>query len=179
VIKGTKDLMHFPSDLGTWGFVLSILAIVLMYPMGILINFTSPKVSDWWAGRSMRRLEHRIALLEEKMRHPPIFEEEISRFYSGCMTIVMVAVLFALTYVPHPPGIDVNSRPSWSREHGQMLAYLIRSGLLIFVYVKAYLLSFFLRHKVIVLARDRERYRESLGARIGLLKSHLANDLLV
>jgi hypothetical protein len=60
-----------PTDLGTWGFIISIICLVLMYPMGLLINLTSPKVQDWWAARSRRSLEKQIASLRYKLEDRP------------------------------------------------------------------------------------------------------------
>lgn len=58
-----------PKDLGTWGFILSLVAIVLMYPVGVLINITSPKLYNWYAGRSTDKAAERVTALTEKLHH--------------------------------------------------------------------------------------------------------------
>ena len=72
--------MHFPKDLGTWGFILSIVAIVLMYPVGLLINITTPIVQNWIASRTKQSLVNRIERLEKELAelesNPPIEEVE-------------------------------------------------------------------------------------------------------
>jgi hypothetical protein len=61
--------MHWlPKDVPTWGFVLSVLALVLMYPVGILTNITTPKLQNWWAERSRTALIKRIDKLHEELR---------------------------------------------------------------------------------------------------------------
>jgi hypothetical protein len=37
-------------DLGWWGFVLSLVALFLLYPVGVIVNITTPKLQNWWAG---------------------------------------------------------------------------------------------------------------------------------
>jgi hypothetical protein len=72
--------VRLSTDLGTWGFILSIVAILLMYPMGLLINMTTPAVQNWIASRTKSSLIKRIALLENKLaeleKAPPITEVE-------------------------------------------------------------------------------------------------------
>jgi hypothetical protein len=38
-----------PHDLATW---LAIVALLLMYPVGLLVHFTAPRFQNWWASRS-------------------------------------------------------------------------------------------------------------------------------
>jgi hypothetical protein len=63
-----------------WGTILAIVAIALMYPVGVLINLTTPLVQNWIAARSKVSLIKRIALLESKLakleENPPITEVE-------------------------------------------------------------------------------------------------------
>jgi len=67
-----------PKDLGTWAFVLSIIAILLMYPVGVLINLTTPRIANSIAARGKSSLKKRISKLEEKLaaleKNPPIDE---------------------------------------------------------------------------------------------------------
>ena len=51
-------------DLGWWGFVLSVVAILLLYPGGVLVNITTPMLLDWWATRSRASLQEQIGKLE-------------------------------------------------------------------------------------------------------------------
>jgi hypothetical protein len=70
--------VHLPKDLGTWGFILSVVAILLMYPVGLLINITTPIVQNWIAGRTKQSLTKRIERLEKELaeleKNPPIDE---------------------------------------------------------------------------------------------------------
>jgi hypothetical protein len=56
-----------PHDLGTWGFILSIIALLAMYPVGLLINMTTPAIQNWLAKFTRASLEKRIAELERRL----------------------------------------------------------------------------------------------------------------
>jgi hypothetical protein len=72
--------VKFPTDLGTWGFILSIVALALMYPVGVLINMTTPLIANWIAARTKKSLEKRIVKLEGELaefeKTEPITEVE-------------------------------------------------------------------------------------------------------
>jgi hypothetical protein len=59
--------MWLHKDLGWWGFVLSIVALILLYPMGVLVNVTTPKLQNWWAARSQASLQKRIRTLQAEL----------------------------------------------------------------------------------------------------------------
>ncbi|MFZ3333540.1 MAG: hypothetical protein WA197_23075 [Candidatus Acidiferrales bacterium] len=72
-----------PRDLGSWGFWLSILALIAAYPLNLLANLTSPRLQNWWAtrpARSRASLQKTIAELESKLaemqRREPITDVE-------------------------------------------------------------------------------------------------------
>jgi|HubBroStandDraft_6_1064221.scaffolds.fasta_scaffold11339_3 hypothetical protein len=60
-------------DFGWWGFWIGVVAFVLAFPLSVMANIVTPKLLNWWSGRSrqstMKRLEElrgtqaRIALL--------------------------------------------------------------------------------------------------------------------
>src|ERR1700694_4271498 len=70
--------MKWPHDLGTWGFILSIAAIVLMYPVGVLINLTTPTIANWFSTWTKTSLQNRINKLEKELaeleKNPPFDE---------------------------------------------------------------------------------------------------------
>ncbi len=59
--------MGLPKDLGTWGVIIGIIALVLAYPLSLLANITSPRLQNWWAARSRRSLAARIKVLESQL----------------------------------------------------------------------------------------------------------------
>jgi hypothetical protein len=65
-----------PGSLGTWGFVISIVTLVLAYPVGVIVNATTPLVIDWISRWSKSSLEKRIGKLEAKLadweQHPAL-----------------------------------------------------------------------------------------------------------
>ena len=104
--SGDMSHFHLPHDLGTWAFILSVLAIVLMYPVGLVINLTTPLVQNWIAKRSKASLEKRISKLEttltELEQYPPtdevqdriLWEIKHSRLSMRNVSIDVVVVVF-------------------------------------------------------------------------------------
>ena len=104
------------TDLGTWSFILSILAIVLMYPVGVLINLTTPLVQNWLAKQTYVSLEGRIRKLESALaeleKNPPIDEVQ-NQILWGITNLKMrilaatssvTAVIYLAVRVFAPPG---------------------------------------------------------------------------
>jgi hypothetical protein len=52
----------------TLGIILAIVAIVLMYPVGVLINMTTPAIHLWIATRTRTSLVKRIERLEAELK---------------------------------------------------------------------------------------------------------------
>jgi hypothetical protein len=65
-------------DLGWWGVVLSIVALVLMIPASMVANLLTPLFVNWLVSWSRSSLESRIAKLEKQLaeleQHPAIDE---------------------------------------------------------------------------------------------------------
>jgi hypothetical protein len=59
--------MTWHHDLGWWGFVISIVALVAAYPLDLLAHMTSPRIKNWWAERSVRSLQMRIDKIEKQL----------------------------------------------------------------------------------------------------------------
>lgn len=59
--------MWMGHELGWWGFWLAILGIILMYPIGVLINLTTPSIANVLASRTKKSLDNRIAKLEREL----------------------------------------------------------------------------------------------------------------
>src|SRR5579885_2225106 len=70
--------MAWTPDLGTWGFYVSLAALVLTYPISVIANATTPLLVDWVARSTKSSLERRIAQLEMRLtkweKNPPIDE---------------------------------------------------------------------------------------------------------
>jgi hypothetical protein len=67
-------------DLGWWGFVIAVVALLLAYPFSLLANLTSPTVKNWWAARSRAGLQKRIRTLARELavmeQNPPLTHAE-------------------------------------------------------------------------------------------------------
>jgi hypothetical protein len=106
---------HWPHDLGTWGFILALITLVLMYPVGILINVTTPMIKNCYAAGSKASLEERIDKLEEELKDlesEPVIDDiqerilweskktAVTVLYVFCMLIIVI--FFAVECVPNP-----------------------------------------------------------------------------
>ena len=48
-----------PHDSAGWALALSVAALILMYPMNLVANLSTPRLLDWWSSRSRNALEGR------------------------------------------------------------------------------------------------------------------------
>jgi hypothetical protein len=87
-----------PKDLGTWGFILSVLALILMYPVGLLVNWTSPKFQDWLAAWSQRRLQKKIWGLEREVSNPITGEEVVIYGLNGILHFLLNLLAFLVVW---------------------------------------------------------------------------------
>jgi len=81
-------------DLGWWGFVLSVMALLGAYPLSLLANLTSPILKDWWARRSTKSLEKRVAKLQAElsgMATIPLLTPIESKMFQAIRMLMMVA----------------------------------------------------------------------------------------
>jgi hypothetical protein len=54
-------------DVNKIALVLAIVALILMYPVGVFANLTSPRIRDWYSTRSQKGLRERIVELEQRL----------------------------------------------------------------------------------------------------------------
>jgi hypothetical protein len=92
-------------DLGWWAFVLTVVGLVLLVPASIVANLITPKLKDWWAGRSLISLTNRIVKvrrsLEEMEKFPTLTETEdqILRNIATTCFLIFAVGYFMLTVV--------------------------------------------------------------------------------
>ena len=70
--------MWLGHDLGWWSFICSVSALVLVIPMGVLVNVITPKLLNWWAERSTASTLKRIVALEKQLSNYEAFYAELS-----------------------------------------------------------------------------------------------------
>jgi hypothetical protein len=100
-------------DLGWWGFVISIIALLSAYPLSLLANLTSPALKNWWAERSVASTRKRIDQLErqlaEYMQYPALSEgedyilratEALSMLLALCVTMLAVLLMAVAWFAP-------------------------------------------------------------------------------
>ena len=56
-------------DLAWWGFVIALVALILMLPANLLANFLTPMLKNWWAERSKSAIQKRIERLRTELVH--------------------------------------------------------------------------------------------------------------
>jgi hypothetical protein len=62
------SLPHWvPRDIGTWALILTVFGLIIMYPVAILANMSTPWIKNWWAERSSTASQKRIAKLEKEL----------------------------------------------------------------------------------------------------------------
>jgi hypothetical protein len=112
--------LHLPRDAGTWALIISIIGLLLIFPLGILVNIVTPKLQDWWAARSVKALMSRIEKLTNKLfeieANPPLneFEDQmVTEFMflkvflrimglASCYAVIFI-FMFLLTHTPANP----------------------------------------------------------------------------
>jgi heme A synthase len=100
-------------DLGWWGFVISLMALLGAYPLSLLANLTSPALKNWWAERSIASTRKRIDKLEkqlaEYMKDPALTEgedyilratEALSMLLALCVTMLAVLLMSLAWFAP-------------------------------------------------------------------------------
>jgi len=100
-------------DLGWWGFVISVVALLGAYPLSLLANLTSPALKNWWAERSIASTRKRIDKLEkqlaEYMQEPALTEgedyilratEALSMLLALCVTMLAVLLMSLASFAP-------------------------------------------------------------------------------
>ncbi len=85
-----------PHDLGTSGFILSVIALALMYPVGIFINLTSPAFQRFLARRSRAATVDRlrkVVHLHAAVKHEPMISEDIDNLLLGVQNVIGIITL--------------------------------------------------------------------------------------
>jgi hypothetical protein len=127
-----------PKDSATWSLYISIAAVILIVPLGILTNVITPKLQNWWAGRSRASLTRRVhklrcelamfqesVLLTEVEQHLFKAFESIMKFvwFVGYFVLSTLGIL-GLTLIPK----QTTERLSWA------IAILVFLGIFTFIY---------------------------------------------
>jgi hypothetical protein len=120
-------------DAGKWSLVLAIVALVLIYPVGVLATLTSPRINDWYSTRNRKKLRMRLAFLETRLQiseeectysavewkiYTAVHEADRRTFAAGHMLYTLVVVGFILGY----PNVVSTVHP---RPAAKFLAWII------------------------------------------------------
>jgi hypothetical protein len=107
-----------PRDFGTWGFILSVLALFLMYPVGIFINLTSPAFQRLLARRSrsatITRLE-KVIRLHASVRDEQMVSVEVDNILIaiqnaiGIIGLGLIGILMSMVVLSFPSLILVRA----------------------------------------------------------------------
>jgi hypothetical protein len=89
-------------DFGWWGFVVSIVTILLAVPLSMLANLLTPKVQSWWALTSKKRLARRIRWIKYEIENPPTFVQAVSYLVlliPGLFIGVLMGIAFVINMI--------------------------------------------------------------------------------
>ncbi len=94
--------MTSPSyDRTTWGVIISVAALILALPLTVASNLLTPKFRNWWASRSVFRLQERIYKLQqtlEDLEKYPVMTETEAQILEAVITVGEVVLqLIAMT----------------------------------------------------------------------------------
>jgi O-antigen/teichoic acid export membrane protein len=129
--------MHWPKDLGEWGFWIAVVAFILVIPLNMLSNVLTPRLQDWWSMTSKKRLARRIIELNARLEAAQMikamtpYEEYMARMSWGQFSMVMIftymiysAIVFALAYL-------WNDLPSHLSDYRYFLMVLCMFGMML------------------------------------------------
>jgi hypothetical protein len=147
-----------------WGIFLGILAILLMYPVGVLINLTTPLVRNWIATWSKTSLDKRIAKLESELseleKNPPITEAEDHILWglkaNQMRTIAFGTVILGVLYFAVEVLADVNSA-----KYKLFRSFVV--GVLVFGFLMQLQLRYEHDFRYLRSPRNREALRKSIA----------------
>jgi hypothetical protein len=166
--------MWLHKDLGWWAFVISVVALVLVYPLEVLAHITAPWWKNWWAERSIASTRKRIDKLEKlladnEQRYKVLSEGEdyilnglagLGLLATFCVELLVV-VLLAITSFATPTVSSHDKAP------------VVAAAL--FAAAFAYLVGYATFLKLSVFRRNRSpRIRNAMRKNIEELKQRLA-----
>jgi hypothetical protein len=85
-----------PHDLGT---LLAIVALILMYPVSLVANLSTPWIRDWWSARSLASLTERrdkLVAFQEDINDEPTIDEATDAILRALQNLIM-----AVTHCAH------------------------------------------------------------------------------
>lgn len=161
-------------DLGWWAFVISIVSLVLVYPLEVLAHITAPRWKNWWAERSTASTRKRIDKLERQLADNErtyevlsVAEDRILKGIEGVGLLVTFCVeLLAIVLVT----ITSFASPTVSSHDKAPVV-----GVALFAVAFGYLIGYGTFVKISVFRRKRSpRVRSALRKNIEELKRRLA-----
>ena len=160
------------ADLGTWGFYLSIVALLLMYPVGVLINMTTPLIQNWIATSTKASLDRRILKLETMLakleKSPPI--DDVQNELLWGIRSIKIALLAATGTIVTVVYAAVHSLMSPDSQQFKEFATLA-----VLILVANFMQMLFLRYRRDLRHMRSPRVRENLSKAIAGLKEIQSN----
>jgi hypothetical protein len=115
--------MSLPHDLGTWGFILSVAALLLAIPLGIAATLLAPRLQVWWFVRSVRGSANKLLSLSayhDRLAKEPLFspteallfEQQLRLMYAVhyLAYVLVLAVVFTHVRTPGMPSAELARR---------------------------------------------------------------------
>jgi hypothetical protein len=95
-----KRSMWMGHDFGWWALVISVLALVLAYPLDLAAHLTAPKLKNWWAERSVASTRRRLEELESQLAEYEAEYPQISEVEELCLEGIQAAFAFGVFALP-------------------------------------------------------------------------------
>ena len=169
-----------PHDLGTWGFIISVVALLLTIPLGIVATILAPKAQVWWFMRSVRGTANKLRYLtdlRQQLKDEPVFTptetlifEQTNRLMLAVHFLAGVVGFAVLATWRHPFSLQPQTYHPSSSEH-----------LKIYLHIAPFLVAFmcsliyFHARALTVLLRCSPKEREKVDRQIRKLLRKLNN----
>ena len=152
-------------DLGWWGFVLSVIALILLVPLNLLSNILTPKIQNWWAERSLANTRRRIQRIEEDLieyQEMSEVDDQILSGIEGVLLLVSLAVVLCAAILL----ISSEKVPVQEKRPLEMLAAVAAIATALFVFGISTAFSRFRRRRSPFNRNIQRQYLEALKARL-------------
>jgi len=156
-----------PHDLGTWGFIIALAALILAYPLDVLAHVTSPILRDWWAARSIAALQKRFDVLSarlDQLRDVQVIDEVAEQLFVAQERTMLMIGFGVHNLLTGLVLITSTMAPDFLFEIGG-LAFLIITNL--------FLMFGFRRNTTTYLARVSPNRRDGLKADVAKIEKAL------
>jgi hypothetical protein len=164
-----------PTNLGTWGFILSLAALLLAIPLGIAATLLAPKVRLWWFLRDVKGTASKLISLtkyRERLEKEPQFTLAETYIFE-----LQFRVILACHFLAYLILLAIAFTPKWHR-HMTFKEDLVNTiPVLPFVLLLVFSASYLGAESLNRLRRSSPKEREKVARQIVTLVEELKNKM--